>query len=131
MLVLNFGHPLTVAQCTQIEKLVQRSVERVVEIGVQIVEDVPLSPQVTKIADLVDLDSRQWQTLAFLVNLPNYSAVAACLLAEIEGRSGHLPAIIKTRRISSQLLTEYEIAEIVNLQVLRTTARTRRKSNLI
>ncbi len=60
------------------------------------------------------------------IKKPGYAPVAGGLLAEIEGRSGHLPSIIKLRPVANTPLTEYEVAEILNLQAVRDEARTRR-----
>lgn len=126
MLILNFGHPLTANQLSQIEQLVGRTAERVVDIAIQIDQTAALRSQTVEAANRAGLTSTEWQTALMLVNLPGYSPVAACLLAEIEGRRGNLPSIIKTRPVPGGLLTEYEVSEIINLQDLRAEARTRR-----
>jgi hypothetical protein len=126
MLILNFGHPLTPAQVTQTETLAGRPAERVVDVAVQLDQAQPLRPQVVAFVNSAELSSVEWQTAPLVVNLPGYSPVAACLLAEIEGRRGNLPSVIKTRPVAGGLLTEYEVSEIINLQDVRAEARTRR-----
>lgn len=127
MLVLNYGHPLTNEQQSQIARLAGQVPLRVIEITTQVAEDDALTVQATALIEQTGLSSQEWQQTALLVNLPGYSTLAACLLAEIEGRSGHLPAILKLRPVPNQLLTEYEVSEIINLQQLRAAARTRRQ----
>lgn len=128
MLLINFGHPLTAHQKTQLENLTAWPLERLIEIAVQISEDALLEAQARNLVEQTGLATEEWQTSALLINLPGYSTLAAYLLAEIEGRSGHLPAIVKLRPVSGQLLTEYEVSQIINLAQLRATARTRRQA---
>ena len=86
----------------------------------------PLAPQVVEMVDACGLSPAEWQTLPLLVNPPalNFSAVA--LLAELHGRLGYFPAIVRTRPIEGSLPPRYEVAEIVNLQALRDAARQKR-----
>jgi hypothetical protein len=126
MIILNFGHPLTATQISRIEELAGRQSERTIDVALQINQATPLCPQVMEVAEQVGLTSVEWQSAAYIVNLPGYAPVVACLLAEIEGRSGHLPPIIKLRPVSGGALVEYEVTEIINLQDFRDEARTRR-----
>jgi hypothetical protein len=126
MVILNFGHPLTEVQQARLEELAGRPAERVIEVKFQVEQGAQLRPQIVDLVNQAGLSSVEWQTIPFVVNLPGYAPAAACLLAEIEGRSGHLPPIIKTRPVTGSLLTEYEVAEIVNLHDVRAEARTRR-----
>jgi len=126
MVVLNFGHPITPSQLDRLKELTGREAEQVIEIKVQVEQDAVLKPQAVDAVDRAGLNSTQWQTAPLLISLPGYSPVAACILAEIEGRRGNLPSIIKTRPIPGGLVTEYEVVEIINLQEVRAEARTRR-----
>jgi len=125
MFILNFSHPLTSPQKTQLEELIPRKIERLVEIMVQLDEKNPIAPQITSYVEGLGLSSEEWQTGPLLVNLPGYAPAAACVLAEVEGRCGHLPSIIKLRPLPG-LVTEFEVGEIVNLKMLRDEARRRR-----
>jgi hypothetical protein len=126
ILLLNFSHPLTDDHLAQVEALTGQQVERVVEVPSQIDAQQPLSPQVVEMVDACGLSPAEWQTLPLLVNPPalNFSAVA--LLAELHGRLGYFPAVVRTRPIEDSLPPRYEVAEIVNLQALRDTARQKR-----
>jgi hypothetical protein len=126
MYLLNFSHPLTEKQNEQITTLTGLTIEKTFEIPVQVVQNAPLVPQVVEIIGKIELDSRQWQTVPLLINLPGYSPVAACILAEVEGRSGYLPSVLKLRPVEKALVTEYEVSEIINLKALRDEARKRR-----
>ncbi len=45
------------------------------------------------------------------------------LLAELHGRMGYFPAIVRIRPVVDSLPPRYEVAEIINLQNVRETAR--------
>ena len=126
MLILNFTHPLTPEQRAQIEALAHTSIEEVRTIPVQIDQGEPLEPQITTIVDSVGLSSEEWQTQPFLVNPPGYAPAAFVLLAELHGRIGHFPTLIRLRPLPGSTPTTYEVAELINLQAIREEARRRR-----
>ena len=126
MLILNFTHPLTLEQRAQIEALAHTSIEEVRTIPVQIDQGEPLEPQITTIVDSVGLSSEEWQTRPFLVNPPGYAPAAFVLLAELHGRIGHFPSLIRLRPLPGSTPTTYEVAELINLQAIREDARRRR-----
>ena len=127
MLILNFTHPLTPEQRAQIEALANTSIEEIRTIPVQINQEEPLAPQITAIVDAVDLPSEEWQTRPLLINPPGYAPAAFVLLAELHGRIGHFPTLIRLRPKPGPVTT-YEVAELLNLQTIRETARKRRQS---
>ena len=126
MLILNFTHPLTPEQRAQIEELAHTSIEEVRTIPVQIDQSEPLEPQITSIVDSVGLSSEEWQTRPFLINPPGYAPAAFVLLAELHGRIGHFPSLIRLRPLPGSTPTVYEVAELINLQAIREEARRRR-----
>lgn len=125
MLILNFTHPLTPEQRAQIEALADTSIDEVRTIPVQIDQVEPLEPQITAIVDAVGLSSEEWQTRPLLINPPGYAPAAFVLLAELHGRIGHFPSLIRLRPKSGPL-PDYEVAELLNLQTIREAARKRR-----
>jgi hypothetical protein len=125
MILLNYAHPLTEGQLAQVAELAG-AVPDVRTSATQIDPQQPLLPQAAALADAAGLDSHTWQAAPLIVGLPGLAALSAVLLAEIHGRSGHFPAIIRLRPVAGALITSYEIAEVVNLEVLRAQARTRR-----
>jgi hypothetical protein len=125
MLILNFTHPLTNEQRAQIEALANTSIEEVRTIPVQINQEEPLEPQITAIVDAIGLSSEEWQTRPLLINPPGYAPAAFVLLAELHGRIGHFPSLIRLRPKPGPV-TAYEVAELLNLQTIRETARKRR-----
>jgi hypothetical protein len=125
MLVLNFTHPLTSAQREQIEAFANTSIEEVRTIPVQINQEEPLEPQITSIVDATNLSSEEWQTRPLLINPPGYAPAAFVLLAELHGRIGHFPSLVRLRPKPGPVTT-YEVAELLNLQSIREAARRRR-----
>lgn len=125
MLILNFTHPLTLDQRAQIEALARTSIEEIRTIPVQIDQAEPLEPQITSIVDAVGLSSEEWQTRSLLINPPGYAPAAFVLLAELHGRIGHFPSLIRLRPKPGPVTT-YEVAELLNLQAIREAARRRR-----
>lgn len=125
MIILNFSHPLTQTQQEQIEHLAETSIEEVRTIPVQIDQDQALEPQIVAALEAAQLTTEQWQTLPLLINPPGYAPANAVLLAELHGRIGHFPVLIRLRPQHS-IITTYEVAELLNLQIIRDNARKHR-----
>jgi hypothetical protein len=125
MLILNFTHPLTQEQCAQIEALAGTPIKEVRTIAVQIEQAEPLGPQIVAIVEAAGLSSQEWQTRSLLINPPGYAPAAFVLLAELHGRIGHFPSLVRLRPRPGALTT-YEVAELLNLQAVREEARRRR-----
>ena len=125
MLILNFTHPLTSEQRAQIEALAHTSIEEVRTIPVQIDQAEPLEAQIIAIVDAAGLSSEELQTRQLLINPPGYAPAAFVLLAELHGRIGHFPSLIRLRPKPGPV-TSYEVAELLNLQTIREEARKRR-----
>src|SRR5258708_31827049 len=125
MLILNFSHPLTPEQRAQIEALAYTTVEEVRTIPVQIDQAEPLETQIIAIVDAAGLSPEEWQTRQLLINPPGFAPAAFVLLAELHGRMGHFPSLIRLRPVSGPV-TSYEVAELLDLQVIREQARRRR-----
>jgi len=126
MILLNFSHPLTPAHLAQVEALTGQPVERVVEALSQIDPQQPLAPQAAALADQASLTSAEWQSTPLLVNPPSLNFIAVALLAELHGRCGYFPAHLRLRPVPASLPPQYEVAEILDLQSIRDTARRKR-----
>lgn len=126
MILLNFSHPLTEEHLTQIETLTGQKVERVIAINSQIDPQQPLVPQVAALADQVGLSPAEWQSLPLLVNPPSLNFIAVTLLAELHGRCGYFPTHLRMRPVPDSVPPRYEVAEVINLQAVRDTARLKR-----
>ena len=126
MIIVNFAHPLTQAHRQQIETITGMAVTAVHDLPCQLNSNEPIMPQVEALLDSVPLSSHQWQTEALLLNPPGLATAAAALLAELHGRTGHFPAIIRVRPVNGRTPPQYEVAEIINLQAVRDQAREKR-----
>jgi len=126
MILLNYSHPLAPAQLAQVEALAGKKIARVVEAHSQIDPQQPLAPQVVALADETGLTPLEWQSEELLINPPSLNFVAVALLAEVHGRCGYFPAMLRMRPVPNSTPPRYEAAEIINLQTLRDAARKRR-----
>jgi hypothetical protein len=126
MLLLNFGHPLTDAHLARIRELAGREIERAVVVPTQFDHARPFDEQIRELLATVPLTPEQWQTTPLLVNPPSLAPITAVLLAEIHGRSGYFPTIVRLRPMAGSVPPQFEVAELLNLQAVRDAARTRR-----
>lgn len=126
MLVLNFAHPLTDTQRAQIGQMAGRPIERVLPIVTQFDNSQSFVEQARSLVDGINLTPDEWQTQPMLINPPAYAPVAVTLLAELHGRMGYFPTVIRVRPIPGLTPTQYEVAELINLQHVRDDARRQR-----
>ena len=126
MLLLNFGHPLTDAQIARIRELVGRDIERILTVPTQFDHARPFDEQVRGLLATVPLTPEQWQTTPLLLNPPSLAPITAVLLAEIHGRTGYFPAILRLRPLAATIPPQFEVAEILHLQGIRDAARAHR-----
>lgn len=123
MLLLNFSHPITPAQQTQIEALTGQAVACAIDVPTQFDDQQPFPPQLATLLAQIDLTPAQWQSEPILVVLPSLNFIAAVLLAELHGRMGYFPPVVRTRPVADVVPRRYEVAEILDLQGMRETAR--------
>ena len=123
MIILNFAHPLTSAHLAQVESLAGERVARVVDVPTYLDHDRPIAQQVQALADGAGLTSQDWQTEPLLVNPPSLNFIAVTLLAELHGRCGYFPTVLRLRPVPGSTPPRFEVAELVNLQAVRYTAR--------
>ena len=126
MLILNYSHPLTADQLAQLEAFTGVAIEAVRDIPAQLDLEAPFAPQVTALADVASLTSEQWQTTPLLLVPPALNFAAVALLAELHGRMGYFPPVVRLRPVAGALPPRYEVAEIINLQAVRDAARRKR-----
>ena len=126
MLLVNFSHPVTDAQRRAIEHLLGMELQATLEVPTQFDHHRPFADQVREVCERISLTPIQWQTEKLVVKLPSLDAIAACVLAELHGRMGYFPPIIRLRPVEGSVVREYEVAEIIPLQTIRDRARTER-----
>ena len=126
MILLNFSHPLTRAQIDQVRAMTDASDVHVIDLPVQFDNDQPFEPQLASLAAQIPLSTAELQGEPILVNLPSLNFIAAMLLAELHGRMGYFPPILRMRPVRDSLPPRFELAEIINLNALRESARRKR-----
>lgn len=126
MILLNFSHPLTPDQQAQIETLTGSPVERLIPVATQFDEQAPFVPQLDDLMAFINLTPAEWQGAPILVILPSLNFISGLLLAELHGRMGYFPPVVRTRPIPGVVPRRYEVAEILDLQAIRESARRRR-----
>lgn len=126
MILLNFSHPITPEQTATIETLVKNKVSSVADLPIHFDQSQPFQPQLQKVLQAVTISPSEWQTEAIIVNLPSYNYIAAMTLAELHGRMGYFPPILRLRPVEGALPPRFEVAEVVNLQAMRDEARKER-----
>ena len=127
ILLLNFGHPLTEDQLARIREMTGREIDRVLSVPTHFDHVRPFDEQVRELLAAVPLTPEQWQTSPLIVNPPSLAPITAVLLAEVHGRSGFFPTILRLRPISGSVPPQFEVAELLNLQAIRDTARAQRE----
>lgn len=126
MILLNFSHPITVSQRAQIETLTSSIVTREIAAMPQFDEKQLFGAQLQDLLAQVPLTAAEWQSEPILVVLPSLNFIAAVLLAELHGRMGYFPPVVRTRPVAEAVPRRFEVAEILDLQSIREQARTSR-----
>jgi hypothetical protein len=123
MLLLNFSHPIPPDQLARIETLAGQSIAQVIPIAVQFNTAQPFLPQLQALVAQIPLTSDQFQTEQVLIVPPALNFIAALLLAELHGRMGYFPSVVRVSPVAGSTPPRYEVAEILNLQAVRDAAR--------
>jgi hypothetical protein len=126
MIILNFAHPLSPKQVEQVAALTGNQPEHINDVKIQFDVNQPFVAQVVAMLDMLAIPPTDWQNGGWLIVLPSLNYIAGVLLAELHGRMGHFPAILRLKATPNAVVTEYEVAEIINLEMVRQDARTRR-----
>jgi len=123
MLLINFSHSLTKPQISEINKRLSKKVDQIVTCEVHFDNDQDFSDQVRKLFGSGRIPTDRFQKEPFLVILPSHSFIAGLVLAELHGRMGHFPAVVRISPETSNLPLVYRVAEIIDLQAVRDNAR--------
>lgn len=126
MLLINFGHPLSDRQRRQIEDLAGQEIDQEINVKTQFDPQQDFAGQLQVLVNGVGLSAEDWQIRRILINPPSLHVIAVMLLAELHGRMGYFPPVLRLSRVPDSLPLEFEVAEIINLQALRDLARMRR-----
>jgi hypothetical protein len=130
LIIVNFAHPLTAEQLAAVEQQTGQTVAGIRNEPTQTAVDPtqPLAPQVAAVVDGIGLSAAEWQGQPILVVPPGYAPATSTLMAELHGRMGHFPSVIRIAPVPGSTPVRYDVAEIIDLQSLvRDPARTRRE----
>jgi len=94
MILLNFSHPLTQEHLAQVAELTGEE-PRVIEVPTQFDHNCSFAEQVRELVDGISLSPEEWQTTPLLVNPPALNVIAVTLLAELHGRMGYFPSVVR------------------------------------
>ncbi len=124
MYIVNFGHPITDEQREQLEATVGLQTTETKNVKVQVDMDQPLAPQIAALVDTIGFTAEEWQNKSIVVNLPGLSTAAAVLIAELHGRMGYFPPVVRLKQEGTP--PRFVVAEVINLANVRNAARQRR-----
>lgn len=123
MYLLNFGHPCTAEQLSELSCAVGHQKIEEVRINCHFEHEQPFIHQIQALLEEVGFSSEQWQQQPLLVNLPTLSVIAGLLLAELHGRMGYFPSIVRLKPVSNMGAVSFAFAEVLNLNAIRDEAR--------
>jgi hypothetical protein len=126
VIIVNFSHPLTAEQLEAAARLTGAHSERVLDVKTQFDPEQPFAEQARELVESVGLSPQEWQTTPLLVNLPSLNVIATLVLAEVHGRCGYFPAVLRLKPVPGSTPPRFEVAEVVNLQAVRDGARGKR-----
>jgi hypothetical protein len=126
MFLINFAHPLSTEHLAHVEQLADQPISRLIAVPTQFDHSQQFSRQVVALVDSVGLSPTEWQTTPLLIVPPTLNYIAAIVLAELHGRMGYWPTLVRLRPVSGSTPPRFEVAEIINLQAIRDAARQRR-----
>ncbi len=74
----------------------------------------------------IDLTANEWQTARLAVVPAGYAPAWSIILAELHGRLGYFPDIVRLRPAPEPAEEKFEVAEVVTLREIRSKARSKR-----
>lgn len=121
--ILNFHHPLTKEQIQKVEKMLNKPIAEIIPLNTHLDEDRPFRPQFCELISSAKISPESLQHGEYIINLPGYAPAAAVLIAELHGRMGHFPTVIRLKKVEGSLPPVFDVEEIMNLQAIRDEAR--------
>lgn len=127
MKILNFSHAISDEQFAQLHENFGLDIAPEDVIGVKTDLDLAqsLGPQAVALVNEIGWARAEWETTATLVILPSHPDIAVLVAAEIEGRRGHLPDILRRKPVRDEKsgVMRFEVVEIINPYAHRLAAR--------
>lgn len=126
--VLNYsGHPVLPGQKLEIEKLMHWTSSDVINVTIgNVPEDNTFTATVLQAVESTGFSAEEWQTTPLVVIPSGYSAIWSVVLAELHGRLGYFPDVVRLRPAPSGSVEKFEVAEILNLGEIRHLSRHKR-----
>lgn len=126
MLVLNYAHPLRSEALGLLHGLLEgQELQEVKNIACQVDQEGAFADQAVALVDAAGWSPEQWQTNRFVVCFPGLSAIALAVCAEMHGRSGYFPTLVRLKPVGGTPPV-FMPAELVDLARIRESARLRR-----
>ena len=127
MIIINFSHPLCDHHLERVEQLCEDKVVRVLASPAHFDQSLSFVDQAVRLVDQVGLTAVEWQTERLLVVPPSLAAIACLVVAEIHGRAGYFPPLIRISPQAGKVPPVYEVCEILDLAGVRERARLTRQ----
>ncbi|SRR6266498_1916269 len=125
--ILNFGHPLTSDQTTDIEQLAGQKIHNIINLNTRLDLDADIYAQVESLLDAVSRDFN-FERDPYIVNPPGLSFIAAVILACLHGHSGYFPPILRIQgKPPHHHHGPYSVYGIMELQAFHDQSRHQRK----
>ncbi|MBN1220834.1 MAG: hypothetical protein JXM69_18070 [Anaerolineae bacterium] len=127
-LVLNFSaHPIMPSQRQAIRTAMNWPTLEVIDAGLgNVPEDKDFVAEAINHLERIDLLPSEWQIFPMVVVPAGYAPVWSVLLAELHGRLGYFPDMVRLRPTLVEAEEKYEVAQIVSLREIRNQARAKR-----
>ena len=127
MKILNFSHAISDEQFAQLRDNFDLDVTPDDVIGIKTDLDLaqPLGPQVVELVKGIGWSRAEWETTPTLVILPSHPDIAVLVVAEVEGRRGHLPDVLRRKPVRDEKsgVMRFEVVEIISPYAHRLAAR--------
>lgn len=127
-LIINFsGHPVLPGQQKDIGKMMHWPSPEIINVSLgNVAEDHNFVSTIEKAVEKIALSPEEWQSTPIVVIAAGYSAVWSVVLAELHGRLGYFPDVVRLRPASTVSNEKFEVAEIMNLREVRHKSRDKR-----
>jgi len=123
--VLNLGHPFSEGALADLREHLGCDEITILNLPSAYDLNAPFEQQVTDQLDAANLTSIDWQNLPLLLIPPSLAVASPVVLAQIHGRRGSFPGLVRQVRTAG-VLGAWRVAEVVDLEATRQAARERR-----
>ncbi len=127
-LVLNFSsHLILPKQQQAIQKLLDWTTSEVIDARLgNVPETGNFVAALVNHIEKIDLLPNDWQTSQMVVMPAGYAPAWSVLLAELHGRLGYFPDVVRLRPAPTHADEKFEVAEVISLREIRGEARGKR-----